>query len=191
MKNNVASRPVLWDVSYPGMIPPTEVIAVSMPDNLLTLEGHDVRQIDVGHSDTDDTSIVSVSDLELVAAGDVIYNGAHMYLGEGAVVGGFDPWRAAIDKVDALGPKHIVAGHQDSRLDDDAERTIAWTREYLDDADTLLASVKTPEHFFTAKVEKYPEYPGRTVLWSGARALYGVREHPNDDPRKYLVAGWK
>jgi len=125
-------------------------------------------------------------------AGDVIYNGAHMYLGEGVAAGGFGPWRAAIGKVEALGPRHIVAGHQNRRLDDDAGRTIAETRQYLDDADELLRSETTALGFFNAKIERYPDYLARTVLWAGASALYGVREHPGQDAEhvaQVLVAG--
>ena len=68
----------------------------------MTLEGHDLVIVEVGHSDTDDTSVLHLPDLGLVVAGDVIYNGVHMYLGESVAVGGFDPWRAAIEKVEAL-----------------------------------------------------------------------------------------
>jgi hypothetical protein len=83
-------------------------------------------------------------------AGDSIYNGVHMYLGQSAV-GGFGPWRDAIDKVEALRPRHIVCGHQDKQLDDDAGRTIAQTRQYLDDADELLRTESTAVGFFNAK----------------------------------------
>jgi hypothetical protein len=113
-----------------------------------------------------------------------------MYLGEGVVVGGFGPWRDAIDKVEALRPRHIVAGHQNKQLDDDAGRTIAETRQYLDDADELLRTESTAVGFFNAKVERYPDHLARTVLWAGASALYGVREHPGEDVAQILVAGW-
>jgi hypothetical protein len=113
-----------------------------------------------------------------------------MYLGEGVVVGGFGPWRDAIDKVEALTPRHIVAGHQNKQLDDDAKRTIAETRQYLDDADELLQTANTAVDFFNAKVERYPNHLARTVLWASASALYGVREHPGEDVAQILVAGW-
>jgi len=192
MHVNVATRPLLWDKVYPG-IPPSPVTAVTVPGARFTLEGHDLVIVEVGHADTDDNSVLHVPDLGLVVAGDVIYNGAHMYLGEGVVVGGFGPWRAAIDKVEALGPRHIVAGHQDRQLDDDAERTIAETRQYLDDADELLRSETTAVGFFSAKIERYPNHLARTVLWAGASALYGVREHPGENAEhlaQILVAGW-
>jgi hypothetical protein len=121
--------------------------------------------------------------------GDVIYNGAHMYLGASVAVGGFGPWRDAIRKVQALMPRYIVAGHQNKQLDDDG-RMIAETRQYLDDADHLLQTERTAVDFFNAKIKRYPNYVGRTVLWAGASAIYGVREHPGEDVGRIVVAAW-
>jgi glyoxylase-like metal-dependent hydrolase (beta-lactamase superfamily II) len=189
MHANAEWRPLLWDKVYQG-IPPTPITAVTVPDNRLTLEGHDLVIVEVGASDTDDTTVLHVPDLELVVAGDVIYNGVHMYLAQGAILGGFGPWRAAIDKVEALGPRHVVAGHQNSQLDDDAERAIAETRLYLDDADELLRTESTAVDFFNAKIERYPNHLGRTVLWAGVSVLYGVREHPEEDVGQIILAAW-
>jgi glyoxylase-like metal-dependent hydrolase (beta-lactamase superfamily II) len=189
MHASITLRPLLWDKVYPG-IPPSPVTAVTVPDNRLTLEGHELVSIEVGHSDTDDTTVLHVPDLELVVAGDVIYNGAHLYLGESVFADGLHPWRQAIDKVDALSPRHIVAGHQNRELDDDGARTIAETRQYLDDADELLRSENTAVGFFNAMIERYPRHLGRTVLWASASAIYGVREHPGDDIGQVVVAGW-
>jgi glyoxylase-like metal-dependent hydrolase (beta-lactamase superfamily II) len=189
MHASVALRPLLWDKVYTG-IPRTPVTAVTVPDNRFALEGHELVIVEVGDTDSADTSVLHVPDLELVVAGDVIYNGVHMYLAQGAVVGGFGRWRDAIDKVEALKPRHIVCGHQNKQLDDDAERTIAETRQYLDDADELLRTEKTAVDFFNAKIERYPNHLGRTVLWAGAGALYGVREHPEEDIGRIILTAW-
>ena len=183
----VAQRPFLWDKVYPG-IPPSPVTAVTVPGNHFTLEGHDLVIVEVGHGDTEDNSVLHIPDLGLVVAGDVIYNGCHMYLGQG--IGGFDPWRAAIDKVAALGARHIVAGHQNRELDDDAERTVAETRQYLDDADELLQTKDTAVDFFNAKIERYPDWLGRTVLWAGVKALYDVRVHPDGNIPQIVLNAW-
>jgi hypothetical protein len=77
------------------------------------------------------TSVLHIPDPGLVAAGDVIYNGVHRYLGESVAVGGFGPWRDAIGKVEAFKPRRIIAGHQTNQLDDDAEdigRTAATSK---------------------------------------------------------------
>src|SRR5262249_14735649 len=116
--------------------------------------------------------------------------GAHLYIGESVLVDGLEPWREAIDKVEALRPRHIIAGHQNSERDDDAARLIAETRRYLDDADKLLPTAATAVRFFGAMIERYPDHLARTVLWAGASALYAVREHPGEDVGGLLIAGW-
>ena len=175
MHANVATRPFLWDKLYDG-IPPTPVTAVTVPDNLFALEEHELVIVEGGQTDAEDSTVLHVPDLDLVVAGDVIYNGVHMYLAQTAVAGGFGPWRAAIDKVEALKPKHIVAGHQNHELDDDAERTIAETREYLDDAEELLRSESIAVGFFNAKLERYPGPPrADDPVDRGQRALRRAR----------------
>src|SRR5689334_4098936 len=177
MHVSIAARPALWDTVYRG-IPPAAVTAVTVPGNRFTLEGHDLVIVEVGHADTDDNSVLHVPDLGLVVAGDVIYNGAHLYLGESVLAGGFGPWRDAIGTVEALGPQHIVCGHQNHMLDDDAGRTIEQTRQYLDDADELLRTEDSALGFFNGTIERYPDHLARTVLWAGASAIYGVCEDP-------------
>jgi hypothetical protein len=51
---------------------------------------------------------------------------------------------------------------------DDAKRAIAETRQYLDDADDLMQTEQTVVDFFNARIERYPNHLGRTVLWAGA-----------------------
>ena len=189
MHGSVAARPLRWDRLYAGLIPPSTVTAVTVPGNRFTLEGHDLVIVEVGHTDSDDTSVLHVPGLGLVVAGDAIYNGVHMYLGQSAV-GGFGPWRDAIETVEALEPRHIVTGHQNRRLDDDAARTIAETRHYLDDAEELLRTENTATGFFDAKIARYPDHLGRMVLWVSARALYGVREHPGENPAQITLSSW-
>ncbi len=189
MEASVATRPFLWDKLYSD-IPPSPVTAVTVPDNRFTLEGHELVIVEVGDTDSSDTTVLHVPDLGLVVAGDVIYNGVHMYLAQVGIVGGFGPWRHAIDKVEALQPRHIVAGHQNKKLDDDANRTIAETRQYLDDAEELLGTESSAVDFFNAKIERYPNHLGRFVLWAGASVVYGVREHPDQDLGQVILGAW-
>ena len=87
-------------------------------------------------------------------------------------------------------PRHIVTGHQNSQLDDDARRAIDQTRRYLDDAEELLQTENTAVGFFNAKIERYPDHLGRMVLWVSARALYGVREHPGQNVAQIILNSW-
>jgi len=188
MHANLAARPFVWDKVYSG-IPPSPVTAVTVPGNRFTLEGHDLAIVEVGHTDTDATTVLHVPDLALIVAGDVIYNGAHLYLSESSLAG-LDKWRQAVDHVEALSPRFIIAGHQNPALDDDAARTIAETREYLDVAEELWQTEKTDIGFFNTMVERYPDRLGRTVLWATAQAVYGIRENPGTDVVQFIVGGW-
>jgi hypothetical protein len=123
-----------------------------------------------------------------VVAGDVLYNGAHQYLAESAD-GGRDAWRNAIDRVRALQPQRILASHRDKNLDDDAERIMVETRQYLDDADELLENHETAPDFFNAMLERYLNRRlGAAILWAGAQALYAIRD--GHDPISAVVGGW-
>jgi len=186
MQANVAALPVLYDKLWPGLLPQTQVTAVTVPGNRFTLEGHDVDLVGVGHTDTDDCAVLHVPDLGLVVAGDAIYNGVHQFLGE-SVGDGRDAWRAATDTVENLGPRSVVASHKNKDLDDDAARTIAQTRWYLDDADLLLKENSTALGFFNAMLARYPERRlGAAVLWVGTKSLYAN----TGDPVQDALAGW-
>ncbi|MFI9560965.1 MBL fold metallo-hydrolase [Nonomuraea endophytica] len=188
MHANVAARPFVWDKVYPG-IPRSPVTAVTVPDNRFTLEGRDLVIVEVGHADTEASSVLHVPDLGLIVAGDVIYNGAYLYLSE-ASLAGLDHWRQGIDLVESLGARVIVAGHQNAILDAAAARTIAETREYLDVAEELFRTQKSAVDYFNAMVERYPDRLGRTVLWATAQAVYGIRDNPGQDPVQFIAGGW-
>ncbi len=177
MRRNVAIRAAFWDKLLPGQIPDAPVTATVPDGNRLDLEGHELLIVEVGHSDTDETSVLHVPDLDLVVAGDVIYNGVHQFLVE-SKDGGIDAWRKAIDTVESLRPRFIVAGHKNKDLDDDAQRAISQTRRYLDTVDELLAEHETALGFFEAMLERFPALLNPGALWGGALAL---RPNPTKD----------
>src|SRR5262249_30194612 len=142
MYASIATRPLLWDKVFAG-IPQSPVTAVTTPDNRFALEGHELVIVEVGPPATATATGLTGPQIGLVVAGDVVHNGAHLYLGGSVLVGGFGPWRDAIDRVEALRPQSIVAGHTNRMHDDDAGQTIAATRAYLDCAEELLRTETT------------------------------------------------
>jgi glyoxylase-like metal-dependent hydrolase (beta-lactamase superfamily II) len=176
MRFHEAARPLMWDVVFPDQIPPSPVTATSVPGDRFALEGQDIVLVPVGASDCADSSVVHVPALGLVVAGDVLYNGAHMYLGDAAAAG-VGEWREAIARVAALNPRYVVASHGDPTLDHDAERIIAGSLGYLDAAEAELAGDPTALDFFTAMLARYPGYRyGTTLAWVGAKAIRAMRD---------------
>jgi glyoxylase-like metal-dependent hydrolase (beta-lactamase superfamily II) len=162
-------REQLWDKVFPGLVPPSPLVAQPVPTEGLFLEGHRLIPIELGHTDTDNTTALWVPSLELVAAGDSVYNGVHQYVLE-ATEEGFASWLAALDTIEALAPKHVVAGHKAPGASDDPA-SIGETRAYLHDARRLLATLASPEEYYEAMLRRYPLRMNPGPVWYGALGL--------------------
>lgn len=161
----------LWDNDFPDLIPETPLVYEAIPTDGFLLEGHALVAIEVGHSDTDETTVLHVPDLGLVVGGDVVYNGVHQMLLE-TPGGGFDSWLAALDIVAALDPRAVVAGHKNRDLPD-CPAIIDETRQYLLDARRLIDAKVTPQEFFDAMTASYPDRLNIGPVWYGAHGLLG------------------
>jgi glyoxylase-like metal-dependent hydrolase (beta-lactamase superfamily II) len=162
-------RAQLWDVDFPGLIPPSPVNYRTIPVDGIELENQRLVAVEVGHTDTDDTTVLHVPSIGLVVAGDVAYNGVHQYLLESAH-GGVEAWLAALDTVSALHPRAVVAGHKNKELPDDPT-ILDQTRDYLLDARRLLAEKPTPEVYFDKMTALYPDRLNVGPVWYTAVAL--------------------
>jgi len=161
----------LWTRLFPGQLPeiPITIVAEPVPADGFSLDGHPIVPVEAGHSDTDDSTVLHVPSLGLVAAGDVVYNNVHQFLAESAD-GGLAGWHRALDVVESLRPSHVVAGHKDQARDD-APSAIADTRRYLDDAARVLAAGPGREEFFVEMLRLYPERINPYTVWLSARRL--------------------
>src|SRR6516162_3311049 len=100
-----------WRKLFPNQIPDVISIADPLEGNEIDLEGSKLVVVRLGHTDTDDTTCLHVPSIGLVLAGDAIYNGIHPLLNESNRQTQLQ-WLAALDKVDALKPSAVVAGHK-------------------------------------------------------------------------------
>ena len=72
-KQATEGRAHMWDVDFPGQIPPSPVVYQPIPSGGFELEGQRLVAVEVGHTDTDDTTVLHVPSIGLVVAGDVAY----------------------------------------------------------------------------------------------------------------------
>ena len=72
----------IWKAAFPGQIPDRLVIADELNGSVIDLEGHELVPVELGHTDTDYTTCLSVPSIGLVVAGDAAYNDVHLYLVE-------------------------------------------------------------------------------------------------------------
>src|SRR5262249_25757564 len=76
-----------WKAQFPGKLPDHLVLAEPLPDHTLELEGHNLVAVELGHTDTDDTTCLHVPEIGLVVAGDAVYNDVHLHLEESDLQG--------------------------------------------------------------------------------------------------------
>ena len=159
-----------WKASFPGQIPDKLVVAEELEGNVLDLEGHELVAVELGHTDTDHTTCLNVPSIGLVVAGDAAYNDVHLYLAESNAQTRRE-WISALDKIEALKPRAVVASHKRPEKAD-SPRIIEETRQYIRDFDRLAETTKTARELYDKMLEIYPDRvnPG-WALWSSARSV--------------------
>ena len=169
MRGNVAHRSA-WEASFPGQIPAELVMANALEGNAIDLEGNELRILELGHTDTDHTTCLYVPSNGLVVAGDAAYNDVHLYLVESNKETRRE-WIAALDTIESLHPRAVVASHKRPERDDDP-RILEETRQYIRDFDRLAETSNNAEELYDKMLALYPNRvnPG-WALWSSARAV--------------------
>ncbi|GAB0107615.1 MBL fold metallo-hydrolase [Nocardia sp. JMUB6875] len=156
-----------WNSQFSGQIAQPQVFPEPLDSDTFALEGHVLQVIETGYTDTDHSTALWVPDLRLVVAGDVGYNGIHQYMGE-ADTATRQQWIDAADKLAALDPVYVVAGHKRPELPDDP-RSLTETSRYLADFNRLEAQTSTARELYDAMIELYPDRANPGSLWGGAK----------------------
>ena len=157
-----------WRKLFPGQIVDEVAFANAMDGDTIDLEGHALSAIRLGHTDTADSTCLHVPAIDLVVAGDAVYNGIHPFLIESNRRTRLE-WIAALDRIAALKPAHVVAGHKVPANDDDP-RCIADTRRYLLDFIRLNDETATANALYERMLALHPDRANPGSLWSSAQA---------------------
>jgi len=158
-----------WKPRYPTQIPERLVIAEELKGNVIDLEGHELVAVEVGHTDTDHTTCLHVPSVDLVVAGDAAYNDVHLYLAESNGQTRKE-WIAALDKIETLKPRAVIAGHKKAEKDD-SPRIIEETRQYIRDFESLAKMTTAARELYDKMLELYPDRANPGSLWASARAV--------------------
>jgi len=157
-----------WKARYPGQIADRLAIAEPLYGNAIDLEGEELVAIELGHTDTDNTTCLHVPSVGLVVAGDAVYNDDHLYLIESNAQTRRE-WIAALDTIESLGPRAVIAGHKKPGTDN-SPRIIEETRQYIRDFDRLAQTTTTARELYDQMLELYPNRANPGALWGSALA---------------------
>jgi glyoxylase-like metal-dependent hydrolase (beta-lactamase superfamily II) len=164
------SLATFWNPRFPGQISSHLVIAEELSGNIITLEGHDLVSVPLGFTDTTSTTCLHVPSIGLIVAGDAAYNGDHLHLSESPDQQKRQEWIAALDKMESLKPRAVIAGHK--RVgNDDSPRIIEETRKYIREFERLAKQTTTARELYDEMVKLYPDWINRGALWSSVLAI--------------------
>jgi len=141
---------------FPGQISTKLVSPEPYEDDTFTLEGHELRIIEQGRTDCPDSTSLYVPSIGLIVAGDVVYNECRMYVGD-TTPESRKNWIAALDRLAALNPAIVVAGHKKPGAPD-SPSTIQDTKRYLQDFDRLQKAAASDQELFDQMTELYPHW---------------------------------
>ena len=173
MKEQIAPEFVakFWESRFPNQLPKRLVVAQELTTNVIELEGENLLVVPLKFTDTAGTTCLHVPALDLIAAGDAAYNGVHPRLMEANQNQKRDEWLAALDKMQSLRPRIVVAGHKNMKNDDDGPRVIEQTRQYILDFQELAGKTATAKELYDQMLALYPEWLNRGALWSSATTV--------------------
>ncbi|KAK5721768.1 mdj1 protein precursor [Elasticomyces elasticus] len=185
-----------WHGFFPNQIDESSFEILAKPldvSNTFSLEGHTLSAVSVGHSDTDDTTFLDVPALDLIVAGDIVYNDVHMWMVESTLPSQRAEWVKSLGRVAEYSPAIVIGSHHRPGGVDGAFN-IRASRVYIETFDKHAAAAKSAEDLYERMVAEYPNRLGSTLgVAKGAsssevkKAYYGLAKkyHPdtNKDPK--------
>ena len=116
-----------------------------------------------------------------MVAGDVAYNGVHPYMAEGNPQS-WAKWIAALDKLELLKPRAVIAGHKRPE-NNDHPRIIEETRSYFRDFLRLNEETMTVREFFDRMMKLHGDRANPGSLWGGVTAAKAHQSSKTASPR--------
>jgi glyoxylase-like metal-dependent hydrolase (beta-lactamase superfamily II) len=176
MKATMEMQTAQWQLLFgdacvaPGPLPdPIE-------DLTLYVDGSPVNIIEVKQADVHPTSIAHIPEIDVVVAGDSIYNEIHPMLGF-ATPAEWQDWLETVDVVESLKPRMIAAGHRRPDGDDYAvEQMIAQTRSYIKDFAAAYDVAADADELVAAMAAKYPNHGNLWTLQFSALSVMMARD---------------
>jgi glyoxylase-like metal-dependent hydrolase (beta-lactamase superfamily II) len=157
-----------WEPRFPGQIPSDLAVPEILDGDTLYIEGEELKIVELGHTDTAHSTALHVPSISLVVSGDAVYNNTHPYLAECSAEARGE-WLRALDKIESLNSKAVVAGHGVAEPDS-SPRHIEETRQYIRNFNTAVANTSTATQLYETMLALYPDRVNPGSLWGSAQA---------------------
>src|SRR6202021_1308694 len=141
---------------FPGQVPTKLVSPEAYENDTFTLEGHELRIIEQGRTDSPDSTSLYVPSIGLIVAGDVVYNHCPIYGGTPTPESRKN-WIADLDRLAALNPTMVVAGHKNPGAPH-SPPTIQEPKVSLGSFDRVQKTATSDQDLFDQMTALYPDW---------------------------------
>src|SRR6202162_3050991 len=141
---------------FPGQVATKLVPPEPYEHDTFTLEGNELRIIEQGRTDSPDSTSLHVPSIGLIVAGDVVYNQCHMYVGD-TTPESRKNWIADLNRLAALNPAIVVAGHKKPGAPD-SPSAILDTKRYLLAFDRVRKTATSDQDLFDQMTVLYSDW---------------------------------
>ncbi|MEV7782941.1 MBL fold metallo-hydrolase [Kitasatospora sp. NPDC088351] len=165
-----AAKVAQWKPVYGDDIPDHPLVPAPLLPQPLMIDRQVIPVLLLGQGDCGASTVVHVPSIRTVIAGDFVYNGTHVWTAD-TTPGQRTAWAGNLGRIAGLGAERVIAGHRAPEQGDEAARVLAFTGEYLQDFDRLLAEhPDDPEALVGAMSERYGELTLPAILELSAAA---------------------
>jgi len=151
------------------------VLAKALPEsNQFEASDTTFQAVEVGHTDTHDSSFLWVPDLKLAVCGDVVYGQVHQMLMEANTKAKREEWIRAIEKVESLDPAYVIPGHRQAEEVDGVWHLTSTKKYLIDFGKVLEKDPESPAQIVAEMMKLYPDRFNPGALQLGAMGAFMV-----------------
>jgi glyoxylase-like metal-dependent hydrolase (beta-lactamase superfamily II) len=169
-----------WRDWFSGQALDITVIPEPLGSGVITLDDHELPAIRIGQGDIANNTVLHIPALDAVVAGAVIYNGIHPLL----ALTGPDEWRqwiVSVEKITALNPRMVVAGHKRPELPDNVAATVAGTRDYIGHFINEVDDSADSRDMVARIQQRYPDHGTPSALILSAVTAFKRKGTPSSE----------
>lgn len=164
-----------WKPLYGNNLTSTPLSAAPLAQTFLELDGERIELLDLLPGEIEHSTALYIPSLKAVIAGDLAYNGVHVWLAETNATRRGN-WLTNLKRIAALNPKIVVAGHKVPGRADTAA-VLTETAAYIDAFVSALTVSKNPEELVAKVKEKVGSQALPIILEIAAKAVFTEGPH--------------
>lgn len=134
----------------------------------LLIEGRALPIVDFGPTEDEDSTVLIARENGEVFSGDLLYANTHLFLADRR----YDAWRAALDRLQALGVPNARPGHGPAGP---TGPLIDANRRYIDRFERITAEAPTADEAGRRLRAEFPSYGGARLLRMSLGGAYAAR----------------